>query len=241
VALAAALAGVTLLFGLVVFFAFPFVQGGILGQVRDRLERPKGPARAFWAHARAYYTRLLGSQALFLLVSLGVIVPVMILVAAAAIQATWAVSSAGESGPDRVNPQLLRHPFVLASMAMAMVLLTAAGIVYWMANCVVVAERGNTLAGWRRGFAFCRQNVAAVFMVWLVNLVVGVVLAPLGMLGQLGVVTSWWALAALALAYSAITGYWGVILAGLCMSLFLGRHLPAECAETPTLSAGIEP
>ena len=56
-------------------------------------------------------------------------------------------------------------------------------------------------------------------------------MAPLGMLGQLGVVTGTWALLGLALAYSVLIGYWGVISAGISMSLYLGRRTRSAAPE----------
>jgi hypothetical protein len=232
VALALGLAGLTLAFGLVVFFVFPLVQGGILGQVRDRLEAPGRPARSFGAYARANYTRLLGSQGLFLLITIAVVFPAMILAVALALPDAWA-SSVAPNDQAQVNRQLVQHPAVIATVLVSMLVLSAAGMVYWMANCVVVAERESTLAAWVRGFSFCCRNVPAVLAVWLVNLAAGVILAPLGMLGQFGIVTEWWALAALAVLYAVATGYWGVVLAGICMALFLSRPVAAETAAVP--------
>jgi hypothetical protein len=61
------------------------------------------------------------------------------------------------------------------------------------------------------------------------------------MLGQLGAITAWWILAALALVYAVATGYWGVVLAGVCMALFLGRRTPAESAKPAAVLAGAGP
>jgi len=237
VALALALAGLTFLFGVAVFFLFPLVQGGILGQVRDRLDFPGRPVGPFGTYARAHYTRLLGSQGLFLLITLAVMIPLVIMAMALAIQGAWA--SVGEPADQaQVNRQLLQQPMMIVLLLAAMAVLSAAGMVYWIANCVVVAEREKTLAAWGRGFAFCRRNVFAVLTVWLVNLAVGVVLAPLGMLGQLGAITAWWILAALALVYAMATGYWGVVLAGVCMALFLGRRATGEPSDPAVVLAG---
>jgi hypothetical protein len=235
IVLTLALAGVTFLLGLAVFFIFPFIQGGVLGQVRGRLESPAQPAKSFGACGRSHYTRLLGSQALFTLVMLAVIVPVMVFAAVLAIQETAA--GGAPPAPDQINRQLLRHPAMLAVMAIAVAVMSVVGLIYWVANCVVVAEQENTMAAWRRGFAFCRRNASAVLVLWLVNLAVGLLLAPLGMLGQLGVVTAWWALSALAVMQSVVIGYWGVVLAGMCMSLYLDRRTLSELPETAALSA----
>src|SRR5262245_45345686 len=96
---------------------------------------------------------------------------------------------------------------------------------------MVVSEGHSVGASWRIAFQFCRRNFAACLAVWLVNLVAGAVLAPLGMLGQLGVVTDTWALVGIALAYSVLIGYWGVITAGISMSLYLGRRRWSESQE----------
>jgi hypothetical protein len=182
--------------------------------------------------------RLLGSQGLFLLIALAVMVPSMIVAMALALPDAWA-SPVRPDDQAQVNRQLAQHPVVIAVVLVSMLILSAAGLVYWMANCVIVAERQSTLAAWGRGFTFCCKNVPAVLTVWLLNLLVGLVLAPLGMLGQLGVITEGWVLALLALLYAAATGYWGVVVAGLCMSLFLARRMPAGTAERTAVPAEI--
>jgi hypothetical protein len=238
-ALSLALSGATFLFGLAVFFVFPFIQGGVLGQVRDRLEFPSQPAGTFGAYGRAHYTRLLGSQALFALVAMAAILPVVILAAALAMQEVEELGGLPE--PGQLDRSIPRHPVMLAIMVVAMAVVSVAGVVYWMANCIVVAEREGTVAAWRRAFAFCRRNAGAVLSLWLVNLVVGLVLAPLGMLGQWKIVTAWWALAALAVLQAAVTGYWGVVLAGMCMSVYLDRRTPVEDPEPADALARVEP
>lgn len=228
-ALVLLLAGVSFLLALAVFFLFPLIQGGVLGQVRDRLDYPDQPPRSFKAYGRAHYARLLGSQALFLLIMLAVMVPVMALTVGLAMQA-WALSPEAPE-PGQLDRQFLLYPAVLAAMAVAAVVMAAAGMVYWVANCVVVAERENAVAAWRKSLTFCRENFRGVLTLWLVNLAAGVVVAPLGLLGQLGIVTAWWALAALAVLHSAVIGYWGVVLAGLCMSMYLDRRTASVWRE----------
>jgi len=236
-ALALVFSGLTFAFGVAVFLVFPLIQGGILGQVRDRLEAPNRPPGSFGTFARTHYLRLLGSQTLFLLIAIAVIAPLMILAMVQAFQATG-TPPGGVTDPAELNRRLLQDPVTVVLVVVALAVLAAAGMVYWMANCAVVTEQRTTLAAWRRGFAFCRRNISAVLSVWLINLAVGVVLAPPGMLGQLGLVSGWWVLAAAAVLYAAVTGYWGVVLAGLCMSLFLGRRTPAAPAEPPSILAG---
>lgn len=216
------LAGATFVLGLAVFFIFPFIQGGILGSIRDRLELPSQPINSFAASGRSNYVRLLGSQGLLtLIVMVLVVIPLMVLTVALVMQ----VEELSEvPKPGEIDRPILTYPLVLGFMAVAMVLVSVAGMVYWMANCIVVAERKSTLNAWRMALGFCRRNAAAVLLLWLLNLVVGVLLAPIGLLGQWGVVTNGWALAALAVLNSAAIGYWGVIVAGMCMTLYLNRR-----------------
>jgi hypothetical protein len=82
VLLSLALSFASLLLALAVFFLFPLVQGGILGQVRDRLTSPRQPPGPFGAYGRRFYLRLLGSEGLFALVLFAFLVPAISL-------ATW--------------------------------------------------------------------------------------------------------------------------------------------------------
>jgi hypothetical protein len=223
------LSGVSFLLAIGVFFLFPLIQGGILGQVRDRLDSPDQPPRPFKSYMRLHYPRLLGSEAVFTLVMIAAVVPLMCVGAIVAVQQT--TTGAEPPAPGELELQLLTHPVFLGALVLVSVLASALGMVYWVANCVVVADGGTVGTSWRKAFQFCRRNFAAVVAVWFVNLVAGVVLAPLGMLGQLGVVTGTWALLGLALAYSVLIGYWGVIAAGISMSLYLGRRAQSESQE----------
>jgi hypothetical protein len=223
VALAVALSGVTFLLGMAVVFVFPLVQGGILGLVRNGLESPDRPPAPFWSYGRTYYLRLLGSQGLMLLVSLVVVIPAAAVAAGVAVQRA-ATSSGEPAAPGEINRQLLQHPAMIVVLIIGVMFTTASGMIYWVANCRVVADGEGTLTAWRRAATFCRENFAAVLVLWLVNLVTGVALAPVGLLGQLGIVTDWWALAAVVIVYAALIGYWGVVLAGLCMALYLARR-----------------
>jgi hypothetical protein len=220
---------------LAVFFLFPLVQGGILGQVRDRLEAPPHAPGAFGTYARAYYGRLLGSQGLFLLVGLVIVVPVMVL-------SMWAafheMAKAVPAGPDEVIPtpqelqrQVLSHGGILTAMVIASLLVSAVTMVYWVANSIMVTERGRVIASWLKAIYFCRHNFSAVLMVWVVALAVGVLMLPFSLAGQLGFVTDPWVLAALAVVYAALISYWGVLLAGLSLSLYLSRRAPVEKQE----------
>jgi hypothetical protein len=246
--LSLSLSAVLLVLALAVFFLFPLVQGGILGQVRDRLESPHQPPGRFGDYGRAHYARLLGSQGLFLLVMLAVLVPVMCLGAGMVIRdyagADRAIQPYAEAGPaevptpEELNRQFLLNPVMLTVIVVASLLASAVGMVYWMANSIVVAEQEGVLVAWQKAFDFCRRNFSTVLAVWLLSFAVGVVIAPLGLAGQFGFVRESWLLVALALGYSALVGYWGVILAGLTMSLYLGGRGQARRPEPePSLPA----
>jgi hypothetical protein len=230
-----------LLFGLAVFFLFPLVQGGILGQVRDRLESPRQPPGEFGTYGRTFYVRLLGSQGLFVLVGLVLMLPALYLGVSVALQEmaksmpTGAAEAPPPPDPQQLTRQLLLHPAFLAGTLISSVLMSAAGMVYWLANCMVVAERERVLPSWRKSLRFCRQNFSAVLAVWLVVFALGLLVSPVPMVGQLGVVKETWALVALALFYAGLVGYLGVLLAGLVLSLYLARRPHAH----PLQRAGV--
>jgi hypothetical protein len=213
---------------LAVFFLFPLVLGGILGQVRDRIEFPHKPAGAFGTYARTHYTRLLGSQGLYVLIGLATMLPVMILSMVWAFQEL--AKGASLEGPP-LNPQVLSQPGVLVAMGIAALLMAALSLVYWVANSIVVAEGERVVASWRKAIRFCQHNCVAVLVIWLVAVGLGVIMVPLSLAGQLGWVNDPWLLAAMAVVYAAFISYWCVILAGLIMSLYLGRAVPTEQRE----------
>jgi hypothetical protein len=217
---------------LAVFFLFPLVQGGILGQARDQLESPDQPPGRFGAYARAFYSRLLGNEALATLLMFVVMVPAMGLFVG---YAFLELAQAAElSDPQELTPLLLSRPAVLVAMGALALLLSAVGIVYWVANCIVVSEVERVGASWRRSLHFCRRNFAAVLVVWLVNVVAGLLISPIGLVSAWGIVKEPWALVAVALVYSAVIACWSVLLAGLVMSLYLAGRSRAEQREPET-------
>jgi hypothetical protein len=133
--------------------------------------------------------------------------------------------------PQQLNRQLLAHPVMLAGMGIASLLASAVAMVYWVASSVVVSEQGRVLASWRKALHFCRQNFPALLVVCLLTFAVGFVTAPFSLAGQLGFVKELWALVALALVYSALVGYTGVLLGGVIMSLYLARRMPSGQPE----------
>jgi hypothetical protein len=219
----------SLLFTLAVFFLFPLVQGGILGQVRDRLEPLRQPPRRFSDYGRAFYLRLLGSQGLFVLAVMALMVPAMCLGAALGWHALTMYLEPGASPaqpPDsqQLTRQLLANPVFLAGIAIVSLLVSAVGLAYWLANCIVVTEQERVLASWKKAIHFCRWNGSAVLVVWLLACGVGLLISPVGLVGQLGIVKELSVLVSLALLYAALIGYLGVLMAGVTMSLYLARR-----------------
>jgi hypothetical protein len=198
--------------------------------VRDRLESPEQPPGHFSHYWRTFYVRLLGSEGLFVLVVLLFMVPAMCLSAALGWQALAVYAEPGQPppsqppDPQQITRQLLMHPLFLASVLILSLLASAVGMVYWLANCVVVTERERVLAAWEKALRFCRQNCSAVLAVWLLTFTVGLLISPLGLVGQLGIVKDLWVLVPLALLYAAVIGYLGVLLAGVNLSLHLARR-----------------
>jgi hypothetical protein len=217
------------LLGLGVILLFPLVQGGVLGQVRDRLETPHQPPGPFGAYARASYIRLLGSMGLYMAAGFCIMMPVVSLMMFVMFQEVSALGSAVEDTPQDFQHLsghwLLLHSWMLIGMmVIACLLMSALAMVYWVASCVLVAEQGGVLASWRKALRFCWDKLAAVLAVWLLTVGIGVVTAPLGLAGQLRIVTELWVLVPLAVVNAALIGYVGVLGMGVTMSLYLARR-----------------
>jgi hypothetical protein len=237
----------SLVCALAVFFLYPLLLGGILGQIRDRIESPRQPPGLFGTYGRAFYGRLLGNLCLFTLIGLVFLLPVMGIAIGLAYQKNAEAISEAAAWPGDTPPQtldgqqptrqLMSDPVLLAAMAIASVFLSVLSMVYWVANTVVVSDQEGVVASCRKSLRFCWQNVAAVLVVLLLSLAVGLVIAPLGLTIQLGVVNNPWALVALALAYAACISYWGVLLSGVIMSLYLARRAPPSSGVQSGLSA----
>ncbi len=192
-----AAAGGGLVLALAVFFLFPLVQGGILGQIRDRLEEPHRQPGQLGVYGKAFYARFLGCEALFALGMFVILLPAMCAVAGFAFReiANAAPGLPAEGAapappfdPQQLNRHLLSNPVMLAGVVVASLLASVVGMVYWMSCSIVVAEGERVVPSWRKSVRFCRQNVAAVFVLWLLNVAAGLLVSPLGLLGQLGIV-----------------------------------------------------
>ncbi len=213
--------------GVAVFFLFPLVQGGILGQVRDRLETPHQSPGPFAAYGRAYYGRLLGSLGLFTLLGFIIALPIMCLTFAVVLQVELLGVEAPAAPPPDAQQfllKLLAHPATWVGIAMLMLVAAAVGMVYWVANCMLVCTRAGVFACWRQSLRFVRWNCAAWIAVCLLIVAVSAAITPVGLATQLGWVTNPWAAAAVALGYAALIGYTGVLFAGVVMSLYLSRR-----------------
>jgi hypothetical protein len=219
----------------IVFLLFPLVQGGILGQVRDRLETPHLPPGRFGRYARAYYDRLLGSQALFLVLALCIMLPVMFFAMSVAfdeMSKTVAPDGGPTTTPQQINRAMFSDRGLIVGMFLAGLMASALWIVYWVANSIVVAEGERVIASWVKSLLFCRTKLAAVAVVWLISVGVGILMTPISLIGQLGFVTNPVVLAVLAVLYSGLVAYWGVLLAGICLSLYLARRPTVEAPES---------
>jgi len=229
-----------LVLALVVIFLFPLIQGGILGRLRDRLEVPDQPPRPLGVYGRTFYARLLGSTGLLVLTVIVLMLPTMGIGFGLALrelaQSIPAVTKEGRQPPlQQLTRQMQFHPGVLVAMGVAMFLTSAVSIVYWMANCIVVAEQDRVTLAWRNSLRFCRRNFPAVLVIWLLSLTVGSIISPLSLVGTLGIVKEMWVLVVLALLYSAVSAYVSVLYAGVGMSLYLARRpLLVEFADNPT-------
>jgi hypothetical protein len=237
-----ALGGLSLAFSLALCFLYPLVQGGILGQVRDRIEYPDRNPGQLGAYGRRYYARLLGCLGLFILITVVLMLPMIAVSMGIAIQMMAQVEALGSSVDEAAPPptldtrQLFSYPLMVAVTIVTSLLVSAAGLVYWLACSMVVVEQERVLTAWKKALTFSRRNLPGVLAVWLTISVVGFVLMPLGMVGPLGIVSAPGILVPLALVYAAGIGYVGVLTAGLVMSLYLARRNEARKPE-PELAA----
>jgi hypothetical protein len=220
----------------VVFFVFPFVLGGILGQVRDRLATPHQQPGSFAAYGRANYLRLLGSSGLYLLIIFVLLAPVICVLAGLVVQAMMLNAEAPPDGQPFARQFLaLSEPLTIIGLAVFTALAAIITMVYWIANCMLVSTSAGVFACWRQSLRFARHNVPAWLAVWFLIVAVSCLIAPVGLATQLGWVTNSWEVVALALLYAALIGYMGVLFAGLLMSLYLARRR-ADCAGTAGLA-----
>lgn len=219
----------------VVFFVFPFVLGGILGQVRDRLVTPYQPPGPFATYGRAYYRRLLGSLALFTLSLFVLLTPVSCVLAGMVVEAFRLTAEAPAPEQQQIAQLFLLQPLTGTVLAVFAVLSAAIGMVYWIANCMLVTTSAGVFACWKESLRFARRNGAAWLAVWLLFIAVSCLVAPVGLATTLGWVANPLAVMVVALAHAALIGFLGVLLAALVMSLYLARrrHAAPDTVDVP--------
>lgn len=155
---------------LVMLFASPWVTGGVMGQLRDRIAAPEQPAGRLIEYAGTYYVRCL-ALTLLLVVTLAVIM------------VGWVLLSLVLSGvrlqPGAMQPQDIERmntsPVNIALSVVFAFVLSAFGVVFHLATAAIITEHTDALtslgSAWQfvvRRFADTIKLTAVVCGPWLV-------------------------------------------------------------------------
>lgn len=159
---------------LVTLFAGPWVAGGVIGQLRDRVAAPDAPVGSFRAYASAYYGRFLLLTVLYLatlFVLYLVLMLVGMLIAGSALQ--------GEPlGPAQLQ-SLNSHPANIASGVVFGFALAAVAVLFNLADSAIVVEQVDAISGLGRAWSFMTRRFGDAFRLFLVYAALGV---PVGLL-----------------------------------------------------------
>ncbi|MBW3597960.1 MAG: hypothetical protein KY475_11875 [Planctomycetes bacterium] len=208
----------------VILFALPWVAGGALGQIRDRLTNQ--PRQSFGAHGRRHYGPLLA----LLLVLLAAMIAVGVV---NGIVEQIITSTAIEPGDPMTMEQLRslsRHPANIAASVVTGLLMTAVGTLSNLIGAAIVFRGRGFGDGFSSGFAFCSNHFGDVVKLYLVYVVL---IIPLSLLQWVpNFVTPTVVLAAVVgLASGCYIAYLTVVNYGLASSLYAARAEPIAPVE----------
>lgn len=211
----------TCCWSIVLIAAGPWVGGGTLGQLRDRLMVPDQPAGRFATYGSQYYLRVLVLTLIFIALMIGVYI-------ANAIVGSLIMASAhvGEKLDYAEFQKLSRHPANIASGIISGAVLTAIGLVFNLAFAIVASEDDTALGALAKALRFCRKHLGdglRLFMVyfalngisWLLYASGGIFgLRSIPVLGAVGIILAVW------------ISFLVVINLGFAISLYLARRAP---------------
>lgn len=210
--------------GLVMIFVTPWITAGAVGQMRDRLTRPDGSAAAFAEHASRYYRRMLIIGIIWLLIF------VVLWAILAGVGLAIVSAQGGDVNPQKID-ELNTHPANIASGIVLLLLLSALGVWFAVAQAVVVADDQTALSSLSRACRFCTGHTAEAFKLFLLFLVLG---AGMVLITQLPALLGAKNLGVLALAGLLLALYFPYIILlelGWATSLYLAR-IPERTGTT---------
>lgn len=220
--------------GLMAIFAAPWVTGGVLARMRDRMLQPQSPAGRMTEYGGRYY----GSMLVLALIWLAIFAVLwgLVMLVGAAIAATQ-IQPGQPVRPEQWQ-QMNAHPANIAAGVGLFVVLTMVGVIWSFAQTIVVVDEQGPLASLAAGIKFCRRHgldCLKLFLVFvLLNLplwVVGPLLAALEV-QSLPIRAALGLLVALYLPYVVLVGL------GCAMSLYLARLRQADGDGSPPEAPG---
>lgn len=147
-------------YGLLAIFGTPWVTGGAVGQMRDRIIRADGSADPFREHAGSYYWRMLVLGLIWMVIFV-VMWFILFLVGAAIVGAQGA----------QFDPQnwqeLNTHPANIASGVVFMLALSALGVWFSIAEAIIVADDQSGVAALGQACRFCLSHAGDAFKMFL--------------------------------------------------------------------------
>jgi hypothetical protein len=141
----------------------PWVAGGVLGQLRDRIVTPEAQPGPFRDYASSFYGRLLLLTVIYVAIFL---VLYLILMLVGALVAGSAFAD-GAVQPQQLQ-QLNTHPANIAAGVGFMLVSSAVGVLFLLTNAGVVVEQWDALTALGRAAGFIRQRSGDAFRLFLI-------------------------------------------------------------------------
>lgn len=209
----------TCTWSLVMIFAGPFVAGGTLGQLRDRLSALEKPVGRFSDYGSQFYLRALVVMLVFIGVMTG-----LYFVNAIVGGLITASQDVGTKMDYAEFQKLARHPANIASGIITGVIFTAVSVVFHLAFAIVGSDNRSALGALGEALRFCRVHSVDAFKLFIVYLTFNAISWPLYASGALFSVRSIPVLVLLGFILAIWISFLVVLSLGLATSLYLARR-----------------
>lgn len=217
---------------LVMVFGGPWVAGGILGQLKDRMTAPEAEPGPFRPYASRYYVRLL----LLTVVYVGIFLLLYLILMLVGMMIAASVLQGDAMDPQNLQ-QLNMHPANIAAGALFLLALAAMIVVFNLANAGVVVEEWDAWTSLGRAWGFVRSHAGDAVKLFLVITGLGCVMWSLYWIPAVLELREIPVLAILGLLMAAYFPY--MIMLGLAfgVSLWLARRPDVSGAEPTAAEA----
>jgi hypothetical protein len=217
------------IWGLISLFGTPWVTGGVVGQLRDRIGQPEGPPGRFTEYAGRFYGRMLVLALIWVAIFAALWIALMIV---GAVIASTQIEPGQTLTPEKLQ-ELNFHPANIASGIAVFLIMTLLGVIWGLAEAALVVDSKGPLAALGDAMKLCGQHKSDALKLFLLFALLGAALMIPGALFAALQTKSMAVRAGVGLLVALYFPYLIVIELGCAVSLWLARRPSASLGAAP--------